>query len=83
MITVTYLSPRLVWRQLGRPGARCSDCSEPVSPDRPPNPACDSHRTGLSTRWLLFRRLDLSVSTASGCGSHGSGTERQGRWLRP
>jgi hypothetical protein len=22
MITVTYLSPRRVWRQLGRPGAR-------------------------------------------------------------
>jgi len=34
--------------QLGRPGARCRDCSGPVSPDRPPNRTCDSHRIRLS-----------------------------------
>jgi hypothetical protein len=28
----------------GRPGARCSPFNEPVSPDRPPNPACQSSR---------------------------------------
>ena len=36
--------------QLSRPGARCWDCSRSVSPGRSPNPACDFHRTGLSTR---------------------------------
>jgi len=35
--------------RLSRPGARCRDFSRSVSPDRSPNPACDSHRTGLST----------------------------------
>ena len=35
--------------RLSRPGARCRDYSRSVSPDRSPNPACDSHRTGLST----------------------------------
>jgi len=34
---------------LSRPGARCRGCSRSVSPGRSPNPACDSHRTGLST----------------------------------
>src|SRR5581483_11596904 len=34
---------------LSRPGARCRDCSRTVSPGRSPNPACGSHRTGLST----------------------------------
>ena len=33
---------------LSRPEARCRDRSRPVSPGRSPNPACDSHRTGLS-----------------------------------
>ena len=32
-----------------RPGARCRDCCRSVSPGRSPNPACGSHRTGLST----------------------------------
>jgi hypothetical protein len=32
------------WRLQGRPGARCSPFDEPVSPDRPPNPACRSSR---------------------------------------
>ena len=39
---------------LGRTGAPCQDCSWWVSPARPPNPACASQRTGLSTclaRW--------------------------------
>jgi len=31
-----------------RPGARCRHCCWSVSPGRSPNPACDSHRTGLS-----------------------------------
>ena len=31
------------WLQ-GRPGARCSPFDEPVSPSRPPNPACQSSR---------------------------------------
>jgi len=48
--------------QLGRPGARCRDCSRPVSPGRPPNRTCGSHRIRLSMclgRW----------STAYGCRS--------------
>ena len=32
----------------GRPEARCRDHSRSVSSVRPPNPACDSHRTGIS-----------------------------------
>ena len=32
------------WRLQGRPGARCPPLDEPVSPDRPPNPACQSSR---------------------------------------
>ena len=35
--------------RMSRPGARCRDCSRSVSPDRSPNPACMSPRTGLST----------------------------------
>lgn len=34
---------------LSRPGARCRDCSRPVSPDLSPNPPCASQRNGLST----------------------------------
>jgi transposase len=41
--------------ELSRSGARCSDCSGSVSPDRSPNPPCASRRNGLSTgtavRW--------------------------------
>ncbi|MET9849940.1 tyrosine-type recombinase/integrase, partial [Streptomyces ossamyceticus] len=33
-------------RLLSRPGARCRDCSRSVSPDRSPNPPCDSRRNG-------------------------------------
>ena len=49
MTTVTYLSPRWVWRQLGRAVAPCHGYPWWVSTARPPNPACDFHRTGLST----------------------------------
>jgi hypothetical protein len=44
--------------ELGRAGAPCRGCSRWVSPARPPNPACDFHRTGLSAclgRWLCGR----------------------------
>ena len=34
--------------QLGRPGARCRDRSRSVSPGRPPNRTCGSHRIRLS-----------------------------------
>jgi len=34
--------------ELGRAGAHCSE-EQRVSPTRPPNPACASPRTGLST----------------------------------
>ncbi|MEN1882330.1 hypothetical protein [Streptomyces mirabilis] len=34
---------------LSRHGARCRCCHRSVSPCRSPNPACGSHRTGLST----------------------------------
>ena len=33
-----------MWNEQGRPGARCPPFDEPVSPDRPPNPACQSSR---------------------------------------
>jgi hypothetical protein len=38
----------------GRPGARCPPFDEPVSPDRPPNPACQSsrHRALHEARYL-------------------------------
>jgi hypothetical protein len=42
---------------LSRPGARCRDCSRSVSPGRSPNPACDFHRTGLSTVPAVWARL--------------------------
>jgi hypothetical protein len=32
------------WPLQGRPGARCPPLDGPVSPDRPPNPACQSSR---------------------------------------
>ncbi|MFC4121972.1 hypothetical protein ACFO0F_56000, partial [Nonomuraea zeae] len=34
---------------LSRPGARCRDCSQSVSPGRSPNPPCRSLGNGLST----------------------------------
>jgi transposase len=50
--------------ELSRSGARCSDCSGSVSPDRSPNPPCASRRNGLSTgpavRWQ-------TAPTGSGC----------------
>jgi hypothetical protein len=52
----------LVIRSLGRIGAPCRDRSRWVSPTRPPNPPCDSHRNGLSmcpVRWS-------AVDTAAG-----------------
>ncbi|MFC4117477.1 site-specific integrase, partial [Nonomuraea zeae] len=36
-------------RVLSRPGARCRDCSQSVSPGRSPNPPCRSLGNGLST----------------------------------
>lgn len=44
---------QLTW--LGRPGARCPDCSGSVSPGRPPNRTCAFPRIRLSTsscRWV-------------------------------
>ena len=38
-----------VWRQSGRAVAPCRGCPWWVSTARPPNPACDFRRTGLST----------------------------------
>ena len=55
------LSPRRVWRQLGRPGARWRHCCCSVSPGRPPNRACGSHRTGLSTGGCCQAALPVSV----------------------
>ena len=40
---------------LSRHGARCRCCRRSVSPCRSPNPACDFHRTGLSTVSALRR----------------------------
>jgi len=49
---------------LGRAGAPCRDCSWWVSPARPPNPACPSRSTGLSTclaRWVSCVRGPAGV----------------------
>ena len=75
MITVTYLSPRLVWRQLGRPGARCRDCSPVRFPRPPAEPGVRLHRTGLSTCCPLVSRWGCgSGSTGSGSGRRDSGS---------
>ena len=50
--------------RLSRPGARCRDCSRSVSPDRSPNPACVSPRTGLSTEAAVMRG---AAPRGSGC----------------
>jgi integrase/recombinase XerD len=42
-----HVSPHSL-RQSSRPGARCRDCSRPVSPGRSPNPSCVFPRNGLS-----------------------------------
>src|SRR5215212_1364458 len=57
--------------ELSRSGARCSDCSGSVSPDRSPNPPCASRRNGLSTgpavRWQKRPRgRDVSSVAVSG-----------------
>lgn len=49
---------------LSRHGARCRCCHRSVSPCRSPNPACGSHRTGLSTvsvvqAWLRGQGLGI------------------------
>ncbi len=46
---------RWTMRWLSRPGARCGHCCPSVSPDRSPNPACASPRTGLSTIGAIRR----------------------------
>jgi len=43
------LNPAAIQRKLGRTGAPCQAHAWWVSPARPPNPPCDSHRNGLST----------------------------------
>jgi transposase len=55
--------------ELSRSGARCSDYSGSVSPDRSPNPPCASRRNGLSTEPAV---LWEAAPTGSGC-SLGSG----------
>ncbi|TMR26609.1 hypothetical protein ETD85_41860, partial [Nonomuraea zeae] len=45
--------PRI--RVLSRPGARCRDCSQSVSPGRSPNPPCRSLGNGLSTVSIVRR----------------------------
>jgi DDE superfamily endonuclease len=53
----------------GRTGARYCRFQQPVSPARPPNPACDSHRTGLSTSPCQQRYpVDPVASRAHGVG---------------
>jgi transposase len=56
--------------ELGRPGARCPDCSGSVSPGRSPNPPCASRRNGLSAGTAVMWG---SAPRRSGC-SLGSGT---------
>jgi hypothetical protein len=61
--------------QLGRPGARWRHCCCSVSPGRPPNPPCDSHRNGLSVSGCCPAMRVLSMgTTGSGSGNRGSGT---------
>jgi len=50
--------------QLGRPGARCRDCSRPVSPGRPPNRTCGSHRIRLS---MCLGRWSIAYGCRSRC----------------
>jgi putative transposase len=56
---------RWMMRWLSRPGARCRHCCHSVSPDRSPNPACVSPRTGLSMigcrQAVLSRRNGLGI----------------------
>ncbi len=52
---------------LSRPGARCRRYRRSVSPGRSPNPACDSHRTGLSTATAVRRWLAGSRDWGSCC----------------
>jgi hypothetical protein len=69
------------WRSQGRPGARCPPFNEPVSPDRPPNPACQSSRhralhearyqtnNGCVAARLRSTRPGLSPTPVFTCGS--------------
>ena len=58
---------------VSRPGARCRDCSRSVSPDRSPNPACDSRRTGLSTVPAVRRGSQGATGLGSCCPGRCSG----------
>ncbi|HZR53873.1 MAG TPA: transposase [Streptosporangiaceae bacterium] len=55
-----------------RPGARCRDCSRPVSPDLSPNPPCASQRNGLSAVPAV-RLVQLPMGWGSGCRDSGTG----------
>nr|WP_239382510.1 tyrosine-type recombinase/integrase [Frankia sp. CIT1] len=52
-------------RPLSRPGARCRDCSRPVSPSRSPNPPCRSLGNGLSTVSAVRRGWGKATGTGS------------------
>ncbi|WP_370651634.1 tyrosine-type recombinase/integrase [Frankia sp. Cj3] len=53
------------WTLLSRPGARCRDCSRPVSPSRSPNPPCRSLGNGLSTVSAVRRGWGKATGTGS------------------
>ena len=58
---------------LSRPGARCRDCSQSVSPDLSPNPPCPLLGNGLSTvsavKWVQEPRVGGSCCRGSDTGS--------------
>ena len=60
-------------RLLSRSGARCRCCHGSVSPDRSPNPACVSPRTGLSTVPVVRRGWGSARGWGSCCPGSGNG----------
>ena len=52
-------------RLLSRPGARFRCCHRPVSPDRSPNPPCQSPGNGLSTVPAVTRDSQVAMGTGS------------------
>src|SRR5664280_2202913 len=67
---------------LGRTGAPCQDCSSWVSPARRPNPPCDSHRNGLSTRLTSRPAVMLIADPTGQFGLHPPYRVGSRTWLR-
>jgi hypothetical protein len=66
--SVTMAEPQPTPRMWGRTGARCRDCSQSVSPARPPHRTCGFHRIRRSPDGHCYAGTRVSALLVQGVG---------------